>query len=172
MACFGSFALSFLPPEMIYSIIPPQAIVRRLLTRLLAIIPSMIVAIALGRSGVDALLVASQVVLSVVLPFILFPLIWCTSSKAIMSVKKNGGYSEDHLKENLSAREVETPGSDLNPSRPKNEMARNTAGTEERAEERVEYSNPKIISILAWAIWLLITAANVYALVEIGTNAL
>jgi metal iron transporter len=149
-----------------------SAIVRRLLTRLLAIIPSMIVAIALGRSGVDALLVASQVVLSVVLPFILFPLIWCTSSKAIMSVKKNGGYSEDHLKENLSAREVETPGSDLNPSRPKNEMARNTAGTEERAEERVEYSNPKIISILAWAIWLLITAANVYALVEIGTNAL
>lgn len=63
-------------------------IMRRLLTRLLAIIPSTIVAVATGRKGVDALLVASQVVLSVVLPFITFPLLWCTSSKAIMSVRK------------------------------------------------------------------------------------
>ncbi|KAJ2918245.1 hypothetical protein MD484_g2177, partial [Candolleomyces efflorescens] len=62
--------------------------VRRLITRLLAIIPSTIVAVAIGRSGVDALLVASQVVLSIVLPFITFPLLWCTSSKAIMSVRK------------------------------------------------------------------------------------
>ncbi|KAF5331568.1 hypothetical protein D9611_007561 [Ephemerocybe angulata] len=65
-----------------------QPIMRRLLTRLLAIIPSTIVAVATGRKGVDALLVASQVVLSVVLPFITFPLLWCTSSKAIMSVRK------------------------------------------------------------------------------------
>ncbi|KAJ8515896.1 hypothetical protein ONZ45_g6747 [Pleurotus djamor] len=63
-------------------------IVRRFLTRLLAIIPSMTVAIAVGRRGIDELLVISQVVLSIVLPFITLPLIILTSSKSVMSVKK------------------------------------------------------------------------------------
>ncbi|THU79099.1 hypothetical protein K435DRAFT_698645, partial [Dendrothele bispora CBS 962.96] len=63
-------------------------IFRRLLTRLIAVIPSMAVAIALGRPGIDALLVASQVVLSVVLPFISFPLVYLTSKKSIMCVKE------------------------------------------------------------------------------------
>ncbi|KAJ7279983.1 natural resistance-associated macrophage protein-domain-containing protein [Mycena rebaudengoi] len=64
-------------------------VVRRLLTRLIAIIPSMAVAIAVGRSGIDTLLVASQVVLSIVLPFITLPLICLTSSKNVMSVRKS-----------------------------------------------------------------------------------
>ncbi|KXN84964.1 Manganese transporter pdt1 [Leucoagaricus sp. SymC.cos] len=59
-------------------------VIRRLLTRLIAIVPSMAVAIAVGREGIDALLVVSQVILSIVLPFITFPLLYCTSSKAIM----------------------------------------------------------------------------------------
>lgn len=50
----------------------------------------MVVAIALGRSGIDVLLVASQVALAVILPFITFPLIWLTSSKKVMSVRKAG----------------------------------------------------------------------------------
>lgn len=48
----------------------------------------MAVAIAAGRNGVDTLLVASQVALSIVLPFIVFPLLYLTSSKSIMAVKK------------------------------------------------------------------------------------
>ena len=48
----------------------------------------MVVAIAVGRSGVDALLVASQVALSIVLPFITFPLLYLTNSKEVMAVKK------------------------------------------------------------------------------------
>lgn len=48
----------------------------------------MVVAIAVGRPGINALLVASQVALSVVLPFVTLPLILLTSSKAIMRVKK------------------------------------------------------------------------------------
>jgi metal iron transporter len=39
----------------------------------------------MGRSGIDTLLVASQVVLSAVHHL---PLIYCTSSKIIMSVRK------------------------------------------------------------------------------------
>ncbi|KAJ7103116.1 natural resistance-associated macrophage protein-domain-containing protein [Mycena belliarum] len=64
-------------------------VVRRLLTRLIAVIPSMVVAIAVGRPGIDALLVASQVILSIVLPFITLPLIYLTSSKTIMRVRKS-----------------------------------------------------------------------------------
>lgn len=127
----------------------------------------MIVAVAVGRSGVDRLLVASQVVLSVVLPFILFPLIWCTSSKSIMSVKKNVNYSEDSLQENVSMGAAERTGTDLNS--PGKEMANDT-GMAERAEETVDYSNHKVTSVIGWTIWLVVTAANTYALVEIGRN--
>ncbi|KAJ7722455.1 natural resistance-associated macrophage protein-domain-containing protein [Mycena maculata] len=63
-------------------------VVRRLLTRLIAVVPAMIVAIALGRPGINRLLVVSQVVLSIVLPFITGPLIYLTSSKRIMRVRK------------------------------------------------------------------------------------
>lgn len=48
----------------------------------------MVVAIAVGRPGISALLVASQVALSVVLPFVTLPLILLTSSKTIMRIKK------------------------------------------------------------------------------------
>ncbi|KAG7450215.1 natural resistance-associated macrophage protein [Guyanagaster necrorhizus] len=65
---------------------------RRLLTRALALVPSVVVAIAVGRAGIDSLLVVSQVILSVVLPFVAFPLIWLTSSRRVMRVE--GG--QDH----------------------------------------------------------------------------
>ena len=42
---------------------------------------------SVGRSGIDTMLIASQVVLSIVLPFIIFPLIWLTSSRTVMRVR-------------------------------------------------------------------------------------
>ncbi len=65
---------------------------RRLLTRALALVPSVVVAVAVGRAGIDSLLVVSQVILSIVLPFVAFPLIWLTSSRRVMRVE--GG--QDH----------------------------------------------------------------------------
>ncbi|THU78777.1 hypothetical protein K435DRAFT_876269 [Dendrothele bispora CBS 962.96] len=49
----------------------------------------LVIAIALGQPGIDALLIASQVVLSVVseLPFISFPSVHLTSKKSIMCVR-------------------------------------------------------------------------------------
>jgi manganese transport protein len=58
--------------------------VRRLATRALAIIPAVIIAIALGGSGLANLLILSQVVLSIQLPFAVFPLVLLTSSKKRM----------------------------------------------------------------------------------------
>lgn len=61
-------------------------VMRRLITRLFAVIPSMLVAIIVGRRGIDSLLVISQVILCIVLPFITLPLILLTASKSVMYV--------------------------------------------------------------------------------------
>jgi manganese transport protein len=58
--------------------------VRRLMTRLLAIIPAVVVIILFGEKQVDDLLVLSQVVLSVQLGFAVIPLIHFVSDKATM----------------------------------------------------------------------------------------
>jgi manganese transport protein len=58
--------------------------VRRLLTRALAIIPAVIIAITFGGSGLAQLLIMSQVALSIQLPFAVIPLVFFTSSKKKM----------------------------------------------------------------------------------------
>ena len=58
--------------------------VRRLITRLLAIIPALLVIIIYGEQKVDALLVLSQVILSLQLGFAIIPLIHFVSDKKTM----------------------------------------------------------------------------------------
>ena len=57
---------------------------RRLVTRLLAIIPAIIVVALYGERGTGALLIASQVVLSLQLSFAVFPLVMFTADKTKM----------------------------------------------------------------------------------------
>ena len=57
---------------------------RRLITRLIAIVPTLIVIKISGDKSVDSLLVFSQVVLSLQLPFALIPLLHFTASKIKM----------------------------------------------------------------------------------------
>ena len=57
---------------------------RRLITRLIAIIPAVIVAFIYGESGTAKLLVLSQVILSMQLSFAVFPLVMFTSDKLKM----------------------------------------------------------------------------------------
>lgn len=57
---------------------------RRLITRLMAIVPAVIFIAIYGSKGVTDLLILSQVVLSIQLSFAVFPLIMFTSSKKIM----------------------------------------------------------------------------------------
>jgi metal iron transporter len=131
-----------------------QPIVRRLFTRLIALIPSMVVAVAVGRSGIDALLVASQVVLSIVLPFITLPLLYLTSSKKFMAVKK--------------------PQRSINLVAPVNTGAEERTGQQEhdreRGEETVDFSNGKIMIVIGYSIWLAVVAANVYVIVILAIN--
>lgn len=57
---------------------------RRLITRLIAIVPALIVAILYGEKGTTDLLVLSQVILSMQLSFAVIPLVMFTNSKAKM----------------------------------------------------------------------------------------
>jgi manganese transport protein len=58
--------------------------VRRLITRLLAIIPALLVIVIYGEKDVDALLIFSQVILSIQLGFAIIPLIHFVSDKKTM----------------------------------------------------------------------------------------
>ncbi|WP_341281812.1 Nramp family divalent metal transporter [Paenibacillus sp. FSL H8-0537] len=67
--------------------IPPW--LRRIVTRLLAVIPALIVTWLFGTRGTGELLLWSQVVLSLQLPFAIIPLVLFTSSQAKMGVFAN-----------------------------------------------------------------------------------
>ncbi|KAF8928695.1 hypothetical protein BGZ52_003013 [Haplosporangium bisporale] len=60
--------------------------VRRLLTRSLAIIPALAIVLVKGKSGLSGLLLASQVALSVQLPFAVIPLVLFTSMGRCMTI--------------------------------------------------------------------------------------
>lgn len=98
------------------------------------------VAIVVGRSGVDTLLVASQVVLSIVLPFIIAPLLYCTSSKAIMRVRKPTGEGESQI----------------------------GSGDVENTDQWVDYSNGKVAIFIGITIWLVVVLANGYVLISLA----
>jgi manganese transport protein len=68
--------------------LPPW--LRRLATRLLAIVPAVIVASLYGADGTMKLLILSQVILSLQLPFAVVPLVQFTSSRRIMGPFANG----------------------------------------------------------------------------------
>ena len=57
---------------------------RRLITRLIAIVPAVVVIAIKGEEGSGPLLVLSQVILSLQLPFAIFPLVQFTSSEKMM----------------------------------------------------------------------------------------
>ncbi|KAK0387245.1 hypothetical protein NLU13_5558 [Sarocladium strictum] len=63
---------------------------RRLVTRSISITPSIIIAGAVGRSGLDAALNGTQVALSIVLPFVSAPLIYFTCRNKYMTVTTSG----------------------------------------------------------------------------------
>ena len=57
---------------------------RRLVTRLAAILPAMAVTIQAGESGTGRLLILSQVILGAALPFAIVPLVWLCSSRTLL----------------------------------------------------------------------------------------
>jgi manganese transport protein len=69
-----------------------RAWARRLITRLIAIVPAIVVIGLHSNARVTDLLVLSQVVLALQLPFAMFPLLHFTSSRKLMGAYRNGWF--------------------------------------------------------------------------------
>lgn len=151
-----------LPPAA-YNLIPfMQPVIRRLITRLLALIPSLAVAIGVGRSGIDTLLVASQVVLSIVLPFVTLPLIYLTSRySGVMLVRAPNGPA--------LAQSSPATLDDAASTRSEGTVVGAVVDTEGGARWK-DFSNGWIVTGMCTLIWFVIAAANVYVIVELGLD--
>ena len=114
---------------------------RRLATRSISIVPSIIVAAAVGKEGLNQALTASQVVLSVILPFVSAPLLWFTCRGAIMTVRVDGeGRRVDH----------------------------HGVGSEGVGLQKFNMRNGWIVTGLAVVIWCVLVIMNVSLLVLVG----
>lgn len=113
--------------------------VRRIITRVLAIIPVLIVISILGREGVATIMNSSQVVLSFILPAVSAPLIWFTASRKYMTVVDK---TSDQGDENTAL------------------LSEDGAG-DVRAKVAF-YENGQWLNIAAFATWLIITFLNIY----------
>ncbi|KAF1997406.1 natural resistance-associated macrophage protein [Amniculicola lignicola CBS 123094] len=113
---------------------------RRLITRLISITPSIIIAGAVGREGLGRALEGSQVALSVILPFVSAPLIWFTCRAQYMKV-----------------------------ALPREDNADGTPDSEGEGRY-VSMRNHWITAVFALLIWGVIVVMNVALLVLVGTG--
>ncbi|TQN65336.1 Manganese transporter SMF1 [Colletotrichum shisoi] len=114
--------------------------IRRLATRSISVTPSIVIAGAVGRQGVSAALNASQVVLSVVLPFVTAPLIYFTCRHKYMTVRDGEARSRSRADEE----------------------------TLDDAGGLVKMANSWYTAALAVLVWVVIAAMNVANLVLLG----
>jgi len=115
--------------------------IRRLITRSISITPSIIIAGAVGAEGLSTALEASQVALSVILPFVSAPLIYFTCRAKYMGVAVESGSD----------------------STGNGEATRNT--------DVVQMRNHWVTTGFAVLIWGIIVIMNVAALVLLGLGA-
>lgn len=114
---------------------------RRLITRSISITPSIIIAGAVGREGLNAALSGSQVALSCILPFVTLPLIYFTCRDRYMTVQPG-----------MARLQLET-----------DEEGRPLAGS-----GGVKMANSWVLAIAAGLVWGLISVMNVANLVLLG----
>jgi len=146
---------------------------RRLITRCISLVPSVVVAIAVGRNGINALLVASQFILSIVLPFVALPLVYLTSSEVVMRVRVT---PPDVIGSETSPVEQIVP----NLSCPSEEIQevqgdvcldtippQDAPNFYDGLPEFIDYSNGRPLTILSYAFWSVIFIANAYAVVTL-----
>jgi metal iron transporter len=123
---------------------------RRLITRSIAITPSIIIAGAVGKEGLDAALNGSQVALSVALPFISAPLIYFTSRNKYMTVNnnRNAAIAEDGVDGELER----------------------LLGAEQPVGEGIKMRNHWMVTAFAVLLWLVVAVMSVGNLVLLGLD--
>lgn len=125
---------------------------RRFLTRCISIIPAMIIAAAEGQQGFAAALNGCNVVLSVALIFLTFPLLWFTSQNKYMRVRiddtKEPVGVVDGILTYQTERAIWASGGDV--------------------EDTISLANNKATTTVGWIIWFIIAAMNVATLTFLG----
>ena len=121
-----------------------QPWMRRLITRSISITPSIVIAGAVGGSGLSKALVGTQVALSVVLPFVAAPVVWFTARGRFMTVR--------------TTRQVNV----LDGDGGLGEM------TVDVHDQGVNMRNHWLVTVFAVLIWLVITTMNIANLVLLG----
>ncbi|KAL4974161.1 natural resistance-associated macrophage protein-domain-containing protein [Aspergillus desertorum] len=125
---------------------------RRLITRSISIIPSIVVAGSVGEKGLTKTLTASQVVLSVILPFVSAPLVYFTCRNRYMTVAVERVHDAD----------VDTD----EQIQPQNISEGDDSGG--NGTEGVKMGNGFLVSAIAVLIWIIIAVMNVALLVLVG----
>ncbi|EGV61931.1 hypothetical protein CANTEDRAFT_125282 [Yamadazyma tenuis ATCC 10573] len=146
---------------------PPVA--RRLITRALAILPCFMVVLMTGREGLANVLNLSQVVLSLLLPFVTAPLIMFTCSKEIMRVPITAAYEEEPLQISSSTQENESLIQHTNDLRSINHpeyAAGIPTNRKDPYDNKVvgykDLSNGPLTTVGAILVWGFITALNLF----------
>lgn len=161
--------------------LPPG--IKRIITRTLALIPCVLVVLTYGREGLSAVLNASQVVLSFMLPFICAPLIYLTSNSNIMKVE----IFEDEIKPFKSGDGIEMVDfnskiADLSKLSPTTSQGISEVGSCNDLDREDDLSmiqdsvirhyknmsNNKITTIAAVLVWILITVLNFWLLLSMA----
>ncbi|KAH8766918.1 natural resistance-associated macrophage protein-domain-containing protein [Hyaloscypha sp. PMI_1271] len=124
---------------------------RRLLTRSVSVIPAIIIAASEGQRGLAAALNGCNVVLSVALIFLTFPLIWYTSCKRYMRVKVDERATPLGVVDGIM-----------------NYDAVRTVEAGEAVEGTVCMANNWPTTIAAGVVWLIVTVFNVATLTFLG----
>lgn len=119
---------------------------RRLVTRSISMIPCLVISICIGREALSEALNASQVVLSILLPFLTAPLIYFTCKKSIMKTEVeiedgNGGNAVNEL-------HAENP----------------------KTTETIYMANNWATTVVATIVWIFLSFLNIYAIVQLGIS--
>lgn len=139
--------------------------VRRLITRSLAIAPCLFVAFFVGRKGLVNVLNGSQVVLSLLLPFVSAPLLYFTCKKSIMRVPTGAYYQSNTISRNstLNGESYSQINSDTRLS--------DESDTSIAVPEYKDMSNSLLTNILAVIIFTLVSSLNIFMIVSMALGA-
>lgn len=157
--------------------IPPG--IKRIITRTLALIPCVLVVVTYGREGLSAVLNASQVVLSFMLPFICAPLIYLTSNRDIMKVEI---FADDNkftkLDGAIELKDINTKTSNFPTLNSTASQSNSEIGScndflendrnHTQCRSYKNMSNSKTTTIAAVLVWILITALNFWLLISMA----
>ncbi|WLF77472.1 NRAMP-like transporter smf-3 [Lodderomyces elongisporus] len=152
---------------------------RRIITRVIAIVPVIIVIGIMGREGVAKVMNSSQVVLSFILPIVSAPLIYFTCNKKYMTVERidHGQLSINESSALLSNTNGADAGAgagagadtDTDVDRLNVDDALETDITQ--PSKSVSFENGRFLRITSILTWIVITALNVYLIIAFANGA-